>query len=157
MKVALNRLLAVPLLLIGACASPQSNVAAIAPGILAGMPRDMLLSCAGVPHRTHTEGPREFYTYTAGEITAYPAASFGISSYRNNLGFGIGVPLNDADVVRSNYCEATFVIDNGVVTQLNYTSSTGTGAARYRECGRIVQNCVAVANPPAYQRAVTGG
>jgi hypothetical protein len=153
----LFRLAVVPLLVLGACANPQANVAQVAQTSLVGIPKDTLLSCAGVPDRSHLEGPREFFTYDSEQVVSYPTATVGIGTFSDNFGFGIGVPLASRDVIRSDYCETTFVIDNGIVSEVNYTSTTGMGSGRYAQCGRIVQNCVAVTNPAALQGAYGQG
>ena len=40
------------------------------------------------------------------------------------------------------YCEATFVLKDGMVQQVNYQGRTGGLLTKGEQCGFIVENCV---------------
>lgn len=128
-----------------ACASPQAEQAELARTALIGLPRSELLACAGVPHRSHSDGAEEVWTYGSEQLISQPGPGFGIGigamGWNGGLGYGIGVPLYSE--VSSSYCEATFVLENGRVTRVNYVGAAGYGRARYAQCGYIIQSCLA--------------
>ncbi|EWY36211.1 hypothetical protein N825_29245 [Skermanella stibiiresistens SB22] len=132
--------------LLAACANPNADKAADARQTLVGMPKETLLSCAGVPQRTAQVGDSEFMTYASAEYSGGgPTTSFGVGggSGGSGVGFGIGIPLfGGGGGGYSSSCEATFTVRNGVVQQLSYTGSAGASAS-LGQCYRIVENCVA--------------
>lgn len=40
------------------------------------------------------------------------------------------------------YCEASFVLENEVVTKVNYSGRTGGWATKGEQCAFIVENCL---------------
>ena len=132
-------------LLIAACASADSERALRAQTELIGMPTAQLLSCAGVPDRSRTAGDIEYFTYENERFESTGGASVGVFGGSGHVGGGIRVPL--ATQVTSDYCEATFTLRNGVVTELVYNTARGNGVRRYSVCGRIVESCLAAAAP----------
>ena len=126
-------------LLLTACATgPSPEIARNAQTALVGMPKQALLSCAGVPDRQAQAGGREYYTYVQRPTGGYgPSTSVGIgggSSSGVGLGLGFGLPLGGGG---SPGCEATFVLDNGIVQQVSYP-----GNVSLSDCSAIVQNCM---------------
>lgn len=148
-RLALLLALAAPAL--ASCASPQAEQAMAARSALVGMPKQTLLSCAGVPPRSRTEGGVEYYTYGSGDIRGFgnPSIGFGIGLFGggSNVGGGIGFDTAARDA-SSNYCEATFTIIDDRVSQINYSSFSGVGNARYAQCYNIVANCLALSQRP---------
>lgn len=129
----------VGLTLLAACAAGQgAQIAERARSELVGMPKDRLLSCAGVPDRQAAAGGREYYTYVSRSSTGYsPSSSIGIGGGSGGvgLGLGFGIPLGGG----GGGCEATFVLGPaGTVEQISYPAGTSPGA-----CAPIVENCVA--------------
>lgn len=133
----------VGLTLAGCADSPKTQLAQRAQTSLVGMPKGQLLSCAGVPQRQAAADGREYYTYVHGSGSGYggPTTSIGIgggSSSGVGVGLGLGFPLFGGG--NGGFCEATFVLQNDVVRQVNYPAS-----ANLPDCGSIVQNCMGAA------------
>ncbi|WP_246149181.1 hypothetical protein [Skermanella pratensis] len=129
---------------LASCANPNADRAADARRTLVGMPKETLLSCAGVPQRSAQVDSTEFMTYTSREFGGGgPSTSFGVAggSGGSGVGFGIGIPLFGGGGGYSNSCDATFTVRNGVVEQLSYTGSAGASASM-GQCYRIVENCL---------------
>ncbi len=141
-----RRLLAV-LALAAGCASPQAEQAEQARTALVGLPRSELLACAGVPHRSRSDGATEYWTYGSEQLTSQPGPGFGLGvgmgvfGGSGGIGYGVGVPLYGE--VSSTYCEATFVLEQDRVTRVNYVGVAGYGRSRYAQCAYIVQSCLA--------------
>ena len=98
---------------------------------MVGMQRKDLLSCAGVPVRTATDGDIEFLTYGGGGDST--GAIIGVA----NSSVGIA-----ATTSKHRYCEVTFVLDKGIIQKVNYTGRTGGWASEGEQCAFVVQNCV---------------
>lgn len=125
---------------LAACASgPGADVARRAQTELIGMPKDVLLSCAGVPERQAVASGREYYTYVARPTAAIsPLSSVGIGGGSGGvgLGVGLGVPIGTSG---SDGCETTVVLGpTGRVEQVSYPAGASLSA-----CAPLVQNCVA--------------
>jgi hypothetical protein len=132
--------------LLASCANPNADRAADARQVLVGMPKETLLSCAGVPQRSAVLDNSEFLTYASSNYSGGgPTTSFGVAggSGGSGVGIGLGFPLFGGDGGYSSSCEANFTIRNGVVQQLNYTGSSGASAS-LGQCYRIVENCLAL-------------
>jgi hypothetical protein len=133
--------------LLAGCANPQAEQAARAQTSLIGMPRQMLLSCAGVPDRSASADGTDFHTYVSRSASAGyggPTTSIGIgggSSSGVGGGIGFGIPLGGGTAAPP--CEATFTVQNGVVTRLTYSDGPGSAA-----CYPVVRNCLALTPPP---------
>lgn len=136
-------------LLIAACTSADSERALRAQTALIGMPSAQLLSCAGVPDRSRRDGDTEFFTYENERFESTGGASVGVFGGSGHVGGGVRLPLGAQ--VNSDYCEATFTLRNGVVTDLVYNTARGDGLRRYSVCGRIVESCLAAVAPVAGQ------
>ena len=132
--------------LLASCANPNADRAADARQVLVGMPKETLLSCAGVPQRSAVVDSSEFLTYTSANYGGGgPSTSVGVAggSGGSGVGIGLGFPLFGGGGGYSSSCEANFTIRNGVVQQLNYTGSSGASAS-LGQCYRIVENCLAL-------------
>ncbi len=132
--------------LLAACANPAADASLYAQGALIGMPKQTLLSCAGVPDKQAVIDNQEFFTYHSGQITSYPSASFGVAGGRwgwgSGIGYGYGAGYPGYDV-QSTICEATFTLRNGVVERLVYSGAPG-GRSTLGQCYYVVQNCLAL-------------
>jgi len=127
-------------MLAGCADGARTQVAQQAQTGLVGMPKGQLLSCAGVPARQAAAEGREYLTYVHGGGYGYggPSTSIGIGGGSGSgvgIGLGLGFPLFGGG--SAGYCEATFVLQNGVVQQVNYPAG-----ANLPDCGSIVQNCM---------------
>lgn len=138
---------ALALLALAACANPRAEQAAMAPQLFVGMPKQTLLSCAGVPERTASVDNLEFYTYASRSVYSTPASSLGLYGGRYyrpwGYGFGYGFPATGYDV-QERSCEATFTLRNGAVERLVYGGDSG-GDSRLSQCYSIVENCLQLA------------
>src|SRR3546814_5728432 len=118
---------------LAACANPRADQAAYAQNALIGMPEEALLSCAGVPDRSRSAGGREYFTYQVEQIDSYAYPAYGGGFYRPWYGSRFGYPPL-ATEIRSRNCEATFILQGGRVSQLNYNTPTGySGGSRSEE------------------------
>ncbi|KAA0576941.1 hypothetical protein FZ983_22290 [Azospirillum sp. B21] len=127
------------------CANPAADEALVAQTALIGLPKETLLSCAGVPERQATVDNRDFFTYRSSRLVSYPSppplgyyGGWGWPHY----GYGYGWPAYGYEV-NSFDCEATFSLRNGVVERVVYGGASG-GSARLGQCYAIVQNCMAL-------------
>jgi hypothetical protein len=152
------------LLLLSACANPRAEQALVARHALVGMPKQTLLSCAGVPERSATLDNIDYFTYTSRRTVAYSSPSVGFwgSRYwhpRWGYGYGLGAPF-DAYDLRTYACDVTFTLRNGIVERVVYGGAV-SGDSRLGQCYAIVENCLALIPPqslpqsPAQSPAIT--
>ena len=121
--------LALAALCLSACASQhRAAVANRAQTELVGMSKKDLLMCAGVPIRQDRVDDVEFLTYGGGGDSTTAAV---VTSRRTA-----------ASKTAQRYCEATFVLKDGVVQQVNYQGRTGGLFSKGEQCAFIVENCV---------------
>lgn len=152
--LAAPALIGLALLGLSGCANPQADNALAAQSLLIGMPRQTLLSCAGVPDRQTAVDNQEFYTYGSHQIVGYPGPYAGAYGGRGGWGWGWGGPLYPDDM-RSYDCEATFTLRNGRVERIVYGGASG-GTGSLSQCYAIVRNCLALV-PPQPMGGVPGG
>lgn len=128
------------------CANPRVDRALEAQASLVGLPKDALLSCAGVPERTASAEGLEFFTYSSERLVSYPSPGFGYWPLRSRSAFGypFGYPFGYSSYyadIRTYSCEATFTLRNGVVERVVY-GGAADGASRLSQCYTIVDNCL---------------
>ncbi len=138
----------VALAALSGCANPRAERAVLAQTALIGMPRATLLSCAGVPPRTATEGDREYFGYVSETLVSFPTAPlFGPRWYHPYpYGYRFGAPFwpdYGGYAVDYDVCIATVTLRNGVVESLTYR-----GDSTLSQCYAIFESCLAVADPP---------
>jgi len=130
-------------LALAGCATREAEQARQAQTALVGMPKQSLLSCAGVPNRTEMVGASEYLTYEniGGARDSGPRSSIGIGGGSGGfgLGVGIGIPLGGGG---ADGCVATFTVDQGRVSRLAYREEMGDPEA----CYAIVENCLGTAS-----------
>jgi hypothetical protein len=123
-------------LALAACASPAIDATIAAQRSLIGMPKAILLSCAGVPQRQTSADGLEFYTYTASRSDIVGG---GVG-----WGGGYGYPYHwdyaGPPSVQTETCDATFTLRNGKVERLVYGGDGAYGI--YGQCHAIVANCL---------------
>jgi hypothetical protein len=106
----------------------RAEVAGRAQYELVGMSKKDLLLCAGVPIRQQQADDLEFLTYGAGgDSTAVTVATSQKTSVSKSA---------------HRYCEATFVLKDGVVQRVNYQGRTGGMFTKGEQCAFIVENCL---------------
>lgn len=136
---AMAVLLALPLL--AGCANPKTDYVAAAPSRLVGMPEQVLLSCAGVPHRQATlDDGSKYYSYLLDrprEDGSRFNVGLGGGGGRVGGGIGISLPLTGGS---EPGCDARFTIREGRVAALNFSPERDDTDA----CYAIVENCLGV-------------
>jgi len=143
-------LILVPVLIgLAGCAAPRPDRAALAQQVLVGMPKEVLLSCAGVPARSAVIDNRDWFTYHSETVHGYAGGVHG--------GFGFGYNRGpwdyDPPEIASIGCDATFTLRGGRVERIDFTSPQGT--AGNPQCAAIVANCLSLV--PAQPVIVTPG
>lgn len=149
-KTTIRGLIAAGALLgLSACANPQADQAAYAQQAFVGMPKQFLLTCAGVPTRSATVDNVDYYTYTSERLVTTPGMGprfgVGFGHYRPwSPWYGWGVGFDDYPETETRDCQATFTLKDGVVQRIVYNSASDGQAARLGQCYRIVENCLAM-------------
>jgi hypothetical protein len=95
---------------------------------MVGMSKKELMLCAGVPVRQQQVDDLEFLTYAGGGDSTTAAVA---TSTRTAV-----------SKTAHRYCEATFVLKDGVVQQVQYQGRTGGLFTKGDQCAFIVENCV---------------
>ncbi len=141
---------------LGACQSPRADSAAAAQTGLVGLPKSVLIQCAGAPSRTANADGVEVMTYEMIKLRADPAAA-GYGGFHGRVGgfwggrwggpgWGYGGIWGDSGGTESRTCNASFTITNGKVSKVVYSSPDAEGISRLDQCYSIIENCVP---PPA--------
>jgi hypothetical protein len=132
---------------LASCANPRADQALFAQQAFIGMPKQTLLSCAGVPERSTTIDNLEFFTYTSNRTVAYEnyVPYMGPGRF---YGYGYGYPYYGGFAptydLRNFSCQATFTLRNGVVEQLVYGDPEGLGPSQLAQCQTIIESCLAL-------------
>jgi hypothetical protein len=132
---------------LASCANPRADEALFAQHALIGMPKQTLLSCAGVPERSTTVDNLEYFTYTSSRTVAYQSYVPYMGPGRF-YGYGYGYPYYSGYAptydLRSFSCQATFTLRNGVVERLVYGGPEGVGPSQLAQCQTIIETCLAM-------------
>ena len=129
------RLFAVAMVLVVSfygCTFQRAIIASRAQTELVGMTKKELLSCAGVPVRQERVDDLEFLTYSGGGDSIGTAVATSTSS---STAIATGKRTH-------RYCEATFVLKDGIVQKVNYQGRTGGLLTEGEQCAFIVENCL---------------
>lgn len=113
---------------------------------LVGLSETRLLSCAGTPSRSRSEGNTHYLTYQSAGMSADEAA--GVGGFGGTGGTDMGInPVNagvgqkiGTSALDPNYCEATFAVVDGRVADIRYRTSGGY--FRTAQCSDIVSPCL---------------
>ena len=134
--------------ILAGCAHPEADAALDAQQKLVGMPRHVLLSCAGVPARSVQDGELEFFTYSNSRTSARSTATVGFGGGFGGgpWGYGFGYPLSST-TVDEVACETTVTLRRGQVERIVYGGNGPRGPGRLTQCYRVVENCLAVQPP----------
>ncbi|QQP90501.1 hypothetical protein IGS68_04405 [Skermanella sp. TT6] len=139
---------------LASCANPRADEALFAQTAFVGMPKETLLSCAGVPERMAEVGNLEYFTYSSNRTVVYqsysPLLGYGRYPYH---GYGYGFPYYGSFAptydFRSFSCNATFTLRDGVVERIVYGGPEGVGGSQLAQCQTIIENCLAQVAAPA--------
>lgn len=110
------------------CALHRARVARTAERQLIGLPEEELLQCAGAPAQEKRTGSLSFLTYHGGG---------------DAVAFAQGQSQSGTATIQHRYCDATFTLRNGRVTDLQYRGRTGGLLTRDEQCAFVVEDCVA--------------
>jgi hypothetical protein len=119
-------------LVMAGCAFRRAAIANRAQTELVGMSKKDLFLCAGVPLRQERVEDLEFLTFAGGGDSVGSATAISTSP-DTAVAFGRST---------RRYCEATFVLKNGVVQKVNYQGRTGGLLTKGEQCAFIVEDCV---------------
>jgi hypothetical protein len=117
---------------ISGCVFQRAQVASRAQSELVGLSKKDLLLCAGVPLRQERVDDFEFLTFAGGGDSIGGAIA---SSTSLNTVTAVGKSTH-------RYCEATFVLKDGLVQKVNYQGRTGGLLTKGEQCAFIVENCM---------------
>lgn len=112
---------------LGGCANDETLVAETAKTSLIGMSELDLQTCLGIPDHTITEGKISLFTYT--------------STAARTLNLSVPV-VNGIGVSFGGNCRATFRIESGRVTAVNYGGDSYGFEGPDSACAAIVRGCV---------------
>jgi hypothetical protein len=133
------------LTVLGACANPRAESAASAQQSLIGLPKSVLIQCAGAPAQSATADGVEVMTYTSTKLRAdltHFGGPFGGGYARSRFwgpGWGGGFYEGGTE---SRSCSASFTIKDGKVAKVLYGSADSDGASRLDQCYAVVENCL---------------
>jgi hypothetical protein len=142
----LSSLPLVAVLALAGCANQAADQALYAQRAFVGMPKQVLLSCAGVPDREARVDNVEYYTYNSERVTSTPSVHGGWGGPGwgpygwHRPWWGFDYPY--ANDIETRSCKATFTLKDGVVERVIYGGATENGSARLGQCYTIVQNCL---------------
>ena len=128
------------------CADRHAGEAGSAQSALVGMPKTVLLSCAGAPDRMESVDGTEILTYATQPMhrrSSGPTGSFGMAGGSGG-GFGMGLGLSFGTGSDRSGCVATFTIVADRVSRLVYRDEAGKPGDA---CYAIVENCLAIRPP----------
>jgi hypothetical protein len=114
------------------CAIQRAEIASRAQTELIGMSKKDLFLCAGVPQRQERIEDLEFLTFAGGGDSV---GSVVATSTSPNTAVAIGKS-------KHRYCEATFVLKNGIIQKVSYHGRTGGLISKGEQCAFIVENSV---------------
>jgi len=114
------------------CAIQRADLASRAQKDLIGMTKKELLTCAGVPVRQERLDNLEFLTYSGGG---------------DRVGAAVATTTSPSTAVVSGksshrYCEATFILRDGIIQKVNYQGRTGGLLTKGEQCAFIIENCL---------------
>lgn len=132
-------------LALAGCADRHAGDAVAAQSTLVGMPKTVLLSCAGAPDRMESVDGAEILTYVTRSMrrSSGPTGSFGVAGGSGG-GFGMGLGLSFGTGSSSRGCTATFTLAADRVSRLVYRDEAGRPGDA---CYAIVENCLALRPP----------
>lgn len=125
--------LALLLPLIAACTSPLEHKAERARSEMIGLSADQLMACAGQPTARNRESGADIWSYfreTSRSATIQTEQGFSPAGRGEVMG----------DYFR--YCEATFILQNGRISALEFRGRTATGREVLEPCGAIIDRCL---------------
>ena len=136
---------------LGGCAIQRAVVAHSAQEKMVGLSREQILACMGPPGQKMAEGATEVWSYNSGNDhvtaigTGYAQTNGSINGQRTGSSYsGTGssttTSLSTATASR-RFCNVNVVINEGVVSRVNYSGPTGGVLTGGEQCAFAVENC----------------
>lgn len=134
-EIFMKKVLSISIVLIisiAGCTFQRASLATRAQTELVGMAKKELLFCAGVPIRQERIDDLEFLTYSGGG---------------DSVGVAVATSTSPSTAMATGkrtrrYCEATFILKDGIVQKVNYQGRTGGLLTKGEQCSFIVENCL---------------
>lgn len=134
-------LLAAAVVALAACSQPRVfDRGAPSPTPLIGLSERDILDCAGQPDRSRSRGGMTTLTY--GDTAGVPSDDYVFSGSTRSGGGGLGFDPSLSQSLRADYCEVTFEIVDGRVSDVRYRSSTGSLTGAHGSCRSVVERCL---------------
>ena len=136
---------------LGGCAVQRAVVAHSAQEKMVGLSKEQILACMGPPGQKMAEGATEVWSYNTGNDhvtaigTGYAQTNGSINGQRTGssysaTGSSTTTSLSTATASR-RFCNVNVVINEGVVSRVNYSGATGGILTGGEQCAFAVENC----------------
>jgi hypothetical protein len=136
---------------VSGCAVQRAVVARGAQEKMVGLSREQVLACMGPPASKATEGSTEVWSYSSGNDhvtaigTGYAQTDGTFTSERrggtfSGTGSSTTTSLNTVNATRRS-CTVNVVLNEGMVSRLNYSGPTGGILTAGEQCAFAVENC----------------
>jgi hypothetical protein len=137
--------------IVSGCAVQRAVVAHGAQEKMLGFSKEQVLACMGPPASKAAEGSTEVWSYSSGNDhvtaigTGYARTDGTFTGERSGNTFsGSGgtttTSLNTSSATR-RFCTVNIVLNEGVVSRLNYSGPTGGILTAGEQCAFAVENC----------------
>jgi hypothetical protein len=136
---------------LGGCAVQRAVVAHSAQEKMVGLSKEQILACMGPPGQKMAEGATEVWSYNSGNDrvtavgTGYSQTNGSINGQRTGsnysaTGSSTTTSLGTATASR-RFCNVNVVMNEGVVSRVNYSGPTGGVLTSGEQCAFAVENC----------------
>ncbi len=100
---------------------------------MVGLSKERILACMGPPATKATEGGTEVWSYNSGN------GYIDTQGTATNFGHGFA---SFGGVSTARFCTVNLVMNNGIVSQVNYVGPTGGLLTKGEQCSYAIDNCV---------------
>lgn len=147
MRVRTFTTVVIILMSLGGCAIQRAQIAGEAQSKMAGLTKEHVLACMGVPATKAAVGSTEVWSYNSGNDHVQVGTlghSMTNASASGNAGFASGAAFTASSGVgfaSRRYCTVNVVMTDGRVSRVNYSGPTGGVLTAGEQCAFAVQNC----------------
>jgi hypothetical protein len=145
--------------LLAGCSIERAQTAAAAQTQMIGLSKGEVLACMGIPQAKAVEGDVEVWSYETGNgrsdtvsngysNTSATAAGVAEATRAGNTTYAAGAAAGSSQTnsfgfasTRHRSCTVSVVMNNGVVSRVNYSGPTGGVLTKGEQCAYAVQNC----------------
>ncbi len=126
------------------CAMQRAQDAGDAQRAMAGMTKEQVFACMGLPKRKGTEGSTEIWSYKSGNSRTEKSTSYGsVKTAKSALAEALSSSFGLEDEVREKrYCVVQVVFTEGRVKAVNYSGPTGGFLTGDEQCAYATRNCL---------------